>query len=127
MSLAFKSTRMKALRMFYNLKFSSKFTLDLMGPCECFFPTLFEKNKQKYSQRVLELVAYEIYMLLNFSLPSNRTLNFLFILMFNFSNSSLILVVVPSIYKTFIVHKITPNMSHIIWCKNTILVCPSRC
>jgi hypothetical protein len=34
--------------------------------CECFLPTRFEKDKQKYSQRVLELVAYEIYMLLNF-------------------------------------------------------------
>jgi hypothetical protein len=30
--------------------------------CECFLPTLFEKDKQKCSQRVLGLVCYKIYM-----------------------------------------------------------------
>jgi hypothetical protein len=32
--------------------------------CECFLPTPFEKDKQKCSQRVLRLVAYEIYIFL---------------------------------------------------------------
>jgi hypothetical protein len=36
----------------------------------------------------------------------------LFIIRFNFSNSSLILLVAHSIYKTFVVSKITQNMSH---------------
>jgi hypothetical protein len=44
----------------------------------------------------------------NFSLPSNRTLNY----NFSFSNPSLILVVAHSIYKTFIVSKLTQNMSY---------------
>jgi hypothetical protein len=34
------------------------------GVCECFLSTLLEKDKQKCSQRVLGLVAYEIYMFL---------------------------------------------------------------
>jgi hypothetical protein len=35
---------------------------DKLRACECFLPTLFEKDKQKCSQRVLGLVCYKIYM-----------------------------------------------------------------
>jgi hypothetical protein len=62
--------------------------------------------------------SYKIYMLAFQAMG----LLILFLIMLNFPNSSLILLVVHSIYKTFVENKMTQNRSPTLDAKNTMFV-----